>query len=201
VEAAVTANPLATIQLLSTSKAAFDPSSGASVLQTARNVLWYSTFSTNDATAKLGGNPYGNLLRLYSGSLDDVRLNLTIPRVGADAATLLTVPRYQTSGQLTLPLVTMHTTADEIVPFWHEMLYQEKVRPSGRGRLTPIAIQRYGHCNFTPLEALVAFGTLVEQVTGAQPAGVTQRLDPTQNTRTFDNAARQAAPTVPRDSR
>ena len=201
IEAAVTANPLATLQLLSTSKAAFDPSSGASVLQTVRNLLWYSTFSTNDATAKLGGNPYGNLLRIYSGSFDDVRLNLLIPRVGADPATLLTVPRYQTSGQLTIPLVTMHTIGDEIIPFWHEVLYQDKVKISSRGRFTPISIPRYGHCNFTGLEALAAFGLLVEQVAGAQPVGVSQRLDSSQVKRNFEDAAREARPRAPRDSR
>jgi hypothetical protein len=199
IEAAVNANQLATLQLLSTSKAAFDSRSSASVLQTVRNLLWYSTFSTNDATAKLGGNPYGNLLRIYSGSLNDVRLNLSIPRSSADPATLLTVARYQTSGQLTIPLVTMHTTGDEIIPFWHQVLYQEKVRLSGRGRLTPIAIPRYGHCNFTGLEAILAFGQLVEQVSGAQPAGVSQRLDPAQVKRDFETAAREAAPKAPRD--
>jgi hypothetical protein len=95
----------------------------------------------------------------------------------------------------------MHTTADEIVPFWHQVLYQLKARPSGRGRLTPIAIDRYGHCNFTGLEALAAFGLLVEQVTGAQPAGVTQRLDAGQVKRDYERAARDAAPRIPRNSR
>jgi hypothetical protein len=201
VEAAVAANPLAAVQLISTSKAAIDPRSGPSVLRTVRNLLGYSTFSTNDAVAKLGGNPYGNLFRLYTGSFDDVRLNLSIPRVGADPATLLTVPHYQTSGRLTVPLVTLHTTADEIVPFWHQVLYQLKARPGGRGRLTSIAIDRYGHCNFTGLEALAAFGLLVEQVTGAQPAGVTQRLDAGQVKRDYERAARDAAPKIPRNSR
>ncbi|MCC6177967.1 MAG: hypothetical protein IT305_21920 [Chloroflexi bacterium] len=201
VRAAVNANPLATLQLLSTSKAAFDPANGETVLETVETLLWYSTFSTNDATAKLGGNPYGNLFRIYTGSFDDVRLNLLLPRIGADPSTLLTVPRYQTSGQLTLPLVTMHTTGDELVPFWHEVLYQQKVRPSGRGRLTPIAIPRYGHCNFTGLEAALAFGTLVEQVTGTQPATVSGRLDPTQVKRDYERAARDATPRLLRDSR
>lgn len=201
IEAAVSANPLAALQLISTSKAAIDPSSGPSVLQTVRNLLAYSTFSTNDATTKLGGNPYGNLFRLYTGSFDDIRLNRSILRVGADPATLFTVPWYQTSGQLTVPLVTMHTTSDEIVPFWHQVLYQAKVRTSGRGRLTPIAIPRYGHCNFTGLEALAAFGLLVEQVTGAQPAGVSQRLDAGQVKRDFERASREATPKLPKDSR
>ncbi|HEU5316063.1 MAG TPA: hypothetical protein VFX49_08145 [Chloroflexota bacterium] len=67
--------------------------------------------------------------------------------------------------------------------------------------MTPIAIDRYGHCNFTGLEAVAAFGLLVEQVTGAQPAGVSQRLDSGQVRRDFERAAQEAAPKVPRDSR
>ena len=95
----------------------------------------------------------------------------------------------------------MHTVNDEIVPFWHEVLYQVKARPTGRGRLTPIVIDRYGHCNFTGVEALVAFGLLVEQVTGAQPAGVSQRLDAGQVKRDFERASRDATTKAPRDSR
>lgn len=201
IEAAIAANPLATFNLISTSKAAIDLGSSASVQQTVRNLLAYSTFTTNDAIAKLGGNPVGNLFRLYTGSTDDVRLNRSILRVSADPATLFTIPPYQTSGRLTVPLVTMHTTADEIVPFWHQVLYQLKAKPTGRGKLTPIAIHRYGHCNFTGLEAVAAFGLLVEQVTGAQPAGVSQRLDASQVKRDYERAASEATPKVPQDSR
>jgi pimeloyl-ACP methyl ester carboxylesterase len=201
IEAAVAANPWAALQVISTSKAAIDPRDGASILETFRNLLAYSTFSTNDAVAKLRGNPFGNIFRLYTGSFDDLRLNQSILRVGADPLTLLTVAPYQTSGQLTRPLVTIHTTGDEIVPFWHQVLYQLKARPTGRGRLTPIAIDRYGHCNFTGLEAVVAFGLLVEQVTGAQPAGVAQRLDAGQVKRDYERARQDATPKIPRDSR
>jgi pimeloyl-ACP methyl ester carboxylesterase len=199
IEAALSANPLAALQLTTTAKASIDPGNGASILQTAKEVLWYSTFSTNDATAKLGGNPYGNLLRVYSGSFDDFRLNSTVLRVAPDPVTLVTVPPYQTSGRLTIPLVTMHTTGDDIVPFWHEVLYQLKSRAVGRGRLTQIPVSRYGHCNFTGAEALVAFGLLVQQVTGAQPAGVSQQLDQGQVKRAYDRAAQDATSNLPRD--
>ena len=201
VEAAVAANPLGALSLISSSKAAIDPASAPSVLATIKKLLEYSTFSTNDAIAKLRGNPFGNLFRLYTGSLDDLKLNQLVFRIAADPATLLTLLPYQTTGQITRPLVTMHTTADELVPFWHQVLYQIKARPSGRGKLTPIAINRYGHCNFTGLEALVAFGLLVEQVTGAQPAGVTQRLDAGTVKRDYQRAAQDATTKIPRDSR
>ena len=42
---------------------------------------------------------------------------------------------------------------------------------------------------------------LIEQVTGAQPAGVTQRLDAGQVKRDYERAARDAAPKAPRNSR
>src|SRR5581483_10927605 len=157
IKAAIAANPLAALQLIATSKASIDPQNGSTFLQTAQDVLWYSTFSTNDAVAKLGGNPYGNLLRIYSGSANDVKLNQSVLRAAPDAVTFLTVPPHQTSGRVTIPLVTMHTTGDDVIPFWHEILYQAKAKVSGRGSLTQIPIARYGHCNFTGLEALAAF--------------------------------------------
>ena len=101
---------------------------------------------------------------------------------------------YQTSGRLVRPLVTLHTTLDELVPFWHELLYDAKVRAAGRGgRLISLPVFRYGHCNFTIAELVAAFGLLVQQVTGAQPAGLVQRFDRGQAIRDFDRA-RQAAP-------
>jgi hypothetical protein len=111
--------------------------------------------------------------------------------------TLLTLAPYQTSGRVTIPLVTMHTTGDDIIPFWHEILYQAKTKVTGRGSITQIPISRYGHCNFTGLEALAAFGLLVQQVTGAQPAGVSQPLNPAQVKQAYDRAAQDARPRMP----
>jgi hypothetical protein len=65
--------------------------------------------------------------------------------------------RYETSGQLTLPLVTLHTVGDELVPFWHEVLYAAKVDISGDGSFIPLPVVRYGHGNFTLNEVAVAF--------------------------------------------
>jgi len=197
VNAAIGANPLAALQLISASKASIDFQDGSTVQKTVQDILWYSTFSTNDAVAKLGGNPYGNLLRVYSGSANDAKLNQSVFRVARDAVTLLTVLPYQTSGHVSIPLVTMHTTGDDIIPFWHEILYQAKMQVTGRGSVTQIPIARYGHCNFTGLEALAAFGLLVQQVTGAQPAGVSQPLKPAQVKQAYDRAAQDAHSRLP----
>jgi sugar phosphate isomerase/epimerase len=48
---------------------------------------------------------------------------------------------------------------------WQELRYLAKVETSGKGRVTPIPVVRYGHCNFTSKEVLGAFNLLVGQVT------------------------------------
>ena len=174
--AAVAARPLAAQQLLKVSGAAIDPSDPSTVQTTVENVLWYAVFGTNDANAKLGGNPYGNRGRVYSGSLDDARLNLNVQRYTADAAALGNIPPYQTSGLVTKPLVLPHTTGDEQVPFTHELLYRAKVVTTGSAaRVTQIPIAAYGHCNFTEAQLLGSFALLVKQVIGTEPVTITSR--------------------------
>jgi pimeloyl-ACP methyl ester carboxylesterase len=190
VRRAVAANPRAAQELISAAHAAVDPADPATVQRTITNVLWYDVFATNDATAKLGGNPYQNVDRFYFGSSDDLLLNLAVPRFRADAAALANMQRYQTSGQLTIPLVTLHTTGDEVIPFWQQLLYWGKVRTSGRGSWTPIPIFRYGHCNFNADELLGAFGLLVWQVTAQDSAATAQRSSAEQARADFERAVR-----------
>ncbi len=130
-------------------------------------ILWYNVFATNDGIAKLRGQPFDNRSRVYAGSANDALLNETVQRFTADRLALnLIASHYQTSGALQVPLVTLHTTLDPIVPYWHETLYAAKVAASGSTALyTGIPINRYGHCSFTVPEVLGAFQTLVTQVT------------------------------------
>jgi LysM repeat protein len=165
IEQALAANPSVTGQLMST----FIQSSGApSHLHdpstwgpTTLNLLRYSVFATNDARQKLGGNPFDNTTRVYSGSANDSLLNEKVARFSADSATLEQLGLYETSGQVALPLVTIHTTGDDIVPFWQEQRYLAKEQVSGKGSVTVVPIERYGHCNFSAGEVLGAFNQLV----------------------------------------
>lgn len=166
ISARLARNPLAAAELMRTSNAAFDPADLTTVGRTTLGVLWYNVFATNDASAKLGGNLFDNTNRWYSGSRNDLRLNGLVQRFPADPAALASLPPYQTSGRLTVPLVVMHTTGDEIVPYAQARLYAAKVQTSGAGRFTLLPIPRYGHCNFTTQEVTAAFGLLVLQVTG-----------------------------------
>jgi hypothetical protein len=72
---------------------------------------------------------------------------------------------YQTTGLLTVPLVTLHTTLDQQVPYWHERLYRAKIiAKDSLAFHQPVEVNAYGHCNFSGTDALSAFGKLVTMV-------------------------------------
>jgi pimeloyl-ACP methyl ester carboxylesterase len=157
IAAAVTANPDRARELLRVAKAAYDPANATTILNTVLHALWYNVFGTNDAIAKLGGNPFENRGKWYLGSRNDLRLNLQVRRYTPSPAAREAVRQYETTGNLSIPLVTLHTTADEVIPIWHELLLLRKVGLFSRGRFVPLPVFRYGHCNFTPAEVVAAF--------------------------------------------
>jgi hypothetical protein len=156
-------NPGRAAELIKVSRAAVDPADPTSVGKTVINLLTYNVLGANDAAGKLGGNPFGNRFRLYFGSSNDLRLNLQVQRFTASPVARAALDQYETNGNLSIPLVTLHTTRDDVVPFWHELLYLPKVDLSDRGRFLPIPVARYGHCNFTANEVVTAFGLAVRQ--------------------------------------
>ncbi len=163
IAARLQAEPQKAIELMRTARAAFDPANLTTIGQTTLTVLRYNILGFDDAVAKLGGQPFDNRLRFYFGSSNDLRLNLLVRRFAADASALQSLRSYNTSGALSIPLVTLHTTSDEAVPFRHELLYLAKVRPTGRGRFIPLPVFRYGHCNLTSQEILTGLGVLLAQ--------------------------------------
>jgi pimeloyl-ACP methyl ester carboxylesterase len=160
-------------KLLRVSRAPFDPARPETKVATALGILWYSVFATTDAQEKLDGQPYDNATRFYAGSGNDFWLNLLVPRYHASRRALAAIEAYyQTSGRLEAPLVTLHTTADPIVPYWHEPLYSLKALLGGSGLLhVNLPVARYGHCSFTGEEALVGLGLLVLRVEGRELLG------------------------------
>ena len=87
-------------------------------------------------------------------------LNLLVTRVAAEPAAVEAMnTSYATTGNLVRPLITLHTTRDQQVPYIHELLYALKTASTGSliTRHLPIAIDRFEHCNFTPGEILASF--------------------------------------------
>ncbi len=162
---AIAGNPAAARQLY---RVTFTPTDPTQPADAALGVLFYNVFATDDAGVELGGQPFDNRRRFYFGSANDFRLNQRVERFSADPAAIEQMRTfYETTGRLPLPLVTMHTTGDPVVPYWHEALYGFKVLFGGSlGRYAHIPVLRYGHCNFEPAEVLLGFALLVKRVTG-----------------------------------
>jgi pimeloyl-ACP methyl ester carboxylesterase len=165
------ANTALVEQLLSVTKAPYDTEDASTKEATIQALLWYNVFSTNDGLDKLGGQPFGNQDRVYAGSDDDVQLNQGVQRFSADQAALDEIAaHYQTTGHLSVPLVTLHTTGDQLVPYWHVALYRGKTVAADNIALHEhLEADRYGHCDFTFTELLYAFYRLVDMVDNPPP--------------------------------
>ena len=164
--AALTSNPLAAAQLFNVTKAATDPGDPIfSAINTALSLSFYSIFGTNDQIATAGGIPYDNRFTPYTGSTNDAALNAGVERIKGDWRALLYAYRfYRPNGNLRDPLVTMHTTRDEVVPFRHVINYSLLVALRRKSAfLSIIPVPRYGHCNFTGEESFQAITLMLLQ--------------------------------------
>lgn len=153
IRAALDASPSNRSQLANVAHIPLGPDPDQSII----DVLRYNAVETTDAATKLGGNPFDNPNRFYFGSSNDLLLNLKVERYNADPAALQSIAAgYQTTGNLTIPLVTLHTTGDNQVPFLHELVYLGKVSSQGKlNNFVPLPVSAYGHCNFTAEQAVI----------------------------------------------
>ena len=164
---ALVTHPTAARELIRITGAPVERDDLIAITFTSISILWYNVIGTANAQERLGGQPFDNTARLYSGSSDDAALNAGVARFTADPAALAAVAEFETTGSLQVPVVTLHTTGDPIVPFDQEALYSAKVaREGSAARLSQSGIERYGHCDFEAGEVLQAFSTLVAQVPG-----------------------------------
>ena len=103
--------------------------------------------------------------------LDD--LNARVARYDAtpDAENFLR-HYYQPSGNLDIPVFTLHTTRDPVVPLFNETRYGEIAAGAGASHLLfQRTVPAFGHCTYGADKLLKAFDDLVAWVdTGVKPA-------------------------------
>lgn len=152
-------------QWVSVARLPYDPANYlATVEQSVQDVLRYNVVDLRDGAETLGGFPFDNRFRWYTGSGNDILLNIFVQRKAADPGVIDRMNAlYDTTGILRRPLITLHTLRDQQVPYVHEELYSLKTLFSGSlfTRHLNIPIDRYGHCNFTRDEAMFALALML----------------------------------------
>lgn len=156
--------------------------------QEANQYLWAQAIPTSffgraELEARAGGNPsfntgvnyayklqhsrdYAEVQALYAAaglSLDaDLAALKSTPRISADPGALTYLAdNVIFNGQITVPVLSLHTTGDGVVDVEQERAYAKAVHEAGNGALLRQKfIHRAGHCEFSPAEMIVAEQTL-----------------------------------------
>jgi hypothetical protein len=124
-----------------------------------------------DFAELLNHSPYHDVVReLYrsagldvKGDLDTLNAGATI---GADPDAIASLEQTSVpTGTLAVPELTLHTTADPLVPVQHESVYADVVRRAGASSLLRQAyVDHWGHCAFTPAEIVASVEALRHRV-------------------------------------
>jgi pimeloyl-ACP methyl ester carboxylesterase len=165
-QAAVIANPSGLGAIARMAQTPLAGNNGTELVTSLLYALTYNVIGTPDFLDRTHGHsPFDNSQTVYTGLLDPSVLgfvNATVGRFAAtpDASNYLD-RNYDPSGDLTLPTLTLHTTRDPLVPFFHEQTFAANAAARGSAAsLVQRSIDRYGHCTFTTAEMVDAFQSL-----------------------------------------
>lgn len=159
----------------------------AGEIQNLLSVLFFTVLGRWDLEQNAGGNPsfnrgvdYGQLLlrsgrfvqvsSLYrTAGLDlfgDLRALNDTADVAADPTALgWTTQNLTLTGRLSMPVLTLHTTDDALVPVQHEEEYAEDASQAGsRGLLAQAYTRQVGHCAFSTAELVAGIETIRQRV-------------------------------------
>lgn len=155
--------------------------------QNLRAILPFVVLGRYDMEQSAGGNPAWNqgvnywrqlaesgrlaqVARLYGRAGADLPADLNLltrtASVSADPAAHDWMLRTSAlTGRLAMPVLTMHTTDDGLLPVQHEQEYAEDVRHSGAAALLRQAYTEHtGHCAFTTAELVAAVLTMDKRI-------------------------------------
>jgi pimeloyl-ACP methyl ester carboxylesterase len=164
--AAIIGNPQRAVALAAVDQVKLPYTTASELVLSIVRALGYNIRGTNDLLVRTGGqSPFGNVGLTYTRlGLPDLFVNAGVGRFSAQAGGIAYLNSYyQTRGSLAIPLLTLHTTQDPDVPFFHEAAYAKIVAAARTSRwLAQQSVQRYGHCNVTPAEVAITLGQLVK---------------------------------------
>ena len=161
--AAISANPLPAVDLAAVDQVDLPYASFPQLINSVLNALFFNLVATADLSDRTGGGFFDNSSTVYTGSSDDGALNEGVDRFeGTPRGRNYLENWYLPEGDLKLPVLTLHTAMDPVVPLFHEPAYAGIVAAAGRSDLlVQRTIPTYGHCAFTLDEQVQAFQDLV----------------------------------------
>jgi pimeloyl-ACP methyl ester carboxylesterase len=173
---ALLANPAAAVAMASVDQIELPYTNFFELMTSVVRALSYNVLGTNDLLTRTHGHsPFDNTNTFYTGlGPVDAVLNAGIDRFASSIDALNYLEQYyQPSGKLKIPVVTLHTTLDPEVPFFHEAAFAAIAGGAGASNLlVQQHVIRYGHCEFNLTETANAFFGLVNWVEhGVQPTG------------------------------
>ena len=164
---------------------------GASVEEYVTALLFTTFFhhiSADDLLDRTRGQPFfGNQNTVYGPAAPIpgteplfAFLNAQAERASSTPAADAYVDRYyEPSGNLTIPVLTLHTSRDPVTPAWHEDLYAGRVASAGASSyLRRWLVPGFGHCNTAGVAPDPAFTVATVQALMALTAWTEFGTDP-----------------------
>ena len=177
VVSAILGNPGKAVALASIAQAPVPFADIGELIASYVNIFGFQYNGASDLTERVNGHvAFDNAATSYAGALPApllVDINQRVRRWEVDPSARSWLDHnYDPSGKLRIPTVTLHTTRDPVVPFFHEGLLAQAVSAAGYSdNLVQRSIVRHGHCTFTTAETFGAFQALVGWVEyGVKPA-------------------------------
>jgi pimeloyl-ACP methyl ester carboxylesterase len=165
--AAMEANPNGALEMAQIDQIPIPFATSAELLESILTALAYYATEFTDLSSRTHGHGFfDNSGSQYSGALPPEQLqaiNADIQRFTASADALSYLEHfYNPSGALRIPMLTLATSRDPVVPTFHQISYRDVVTAAGASDfLVQREIERYGHLTFTPEELDQAFSDLV----------------------------------------
>lgn len=126
--------------------------------------LRFNIMLTNDIINRVNGVPFNNKYTWYRGSDNDWKLNRQVQRIRTSSyyTAKNNAKKWETSGKIEIPVVAIHTTGDNVIPFWHNPAYRLKTFVNGNSLLhSGIPVNNYGHCAIEESHVIAALVILI----------------------------------------
>ena len=124
--------------------------------------LFFNENVLRDIAVKADGNPFDNTNTVYSGFPDNWEINQKAERLAATVNPEVIFGKYDRTGNISKPVVLMHTVYDQLIPPQYGVVnFENMIHQQNRDEYFVVKYTNgQGHCQFTPEQTGKAFDEL-----------------------------------------